>query len=115
MANDLLFQNISSVQSSQQPAPVTLVAAATLAPTTYVTFITGTTALATITPPVSGQHSLVLIAKSTNWAGCLTTGNILVASITNGTTWANRANVFVYDPASAKYYPQYAVLTTTAP
>jgi hypothetical protein len=98
-----------------QPAPVTFTAAATIAPTTYVSFITGTTALATITPPVTGQHSLVLISKTTNWAGCVTTGNILVASITNGTTWQNRANLFVYDPSTAKYYPQYAVLTTTAP
>lgn len=113
--SDLLFQNILNSQSNQQPAPVTFTAAATIAPTTYVSFITGTTALATITPPVTGQHSLVLISKTTNWAGCLTTGNILVASITNGTTWLNRANLFVYDPATAKYYPQYAVLTTTAP
>lgn len=113
--SDLLFQNISSVQSSQQPAPVTITAAATIAPSTYVTFITGTTAVATITPPVSGQHSLVLISKITNWAGAVTSGNILVASITNGTTWLNRANLFVYDPATAKYYPSYAVMTTTAP
>lgn len=113
--SDLLFQNILNSQSNQQPAPVTLVAAATIAPTTYVTFITGTTALATITPPVTGQHSLVLISKLTNWAGVLTTGNVMVASITNGTTWLNRANLFVYDPTTAKYYPQYAVLTTTAP
>ncbi len=113
--SDLLFQNISSVQSNLQPAPVTLTAAATLAPSTYVTFITGTTALVTLTPPVTGQHSLVLISKITNWAGATTAGNIIVASITNGTTWLNRPNLFVYDPASAKYYPQYAVLTTTAP
>ena len=113
--SDLLFQNILNSQSNLQPAPVTFTAAATIAPSTYVSFITGTTALATITPPVSGQHSLVIISKITNWAGCVTTGNIIVASITNGTTWQNRANVFVYDPVSAKYYPQYAVLTTTAP
>jgi hypothetical protein len=113
--SDLLFQNISSVQSSLQPMPVTYTAAATIAPTTYVSFITGTTALATITPPVTGQHSLVVISKTTNWAGALTSGNIIVASITNGTTWQNRANLFVYDPLTAKYYPQYAVLTTTAP
>lgn len=113
--SDLLFQNISSVQSNQQPAPVTYIAAATIAPTTYVSYITGTTALATITPPVTGQHSLVIISKTTNWAGAVTTGNIMVASITNGTTWANRANLFVYDPAVAKYFPMYAVLTTTAP
>jgi hypothetical protein len=113
--SDLLFQNISSVQSNQQPAPVTFTAAATIAPSTYVSYITGTTALTTITPPVSGQHSLVLVSKTTNWAGVLTTGNVVVASITNGTTWLDRANLFVYDPTRAKYLPLYAVSTTTAP
>jgi hypothetical protein len=58
---------------------------------------------------------LAIVAKTTNWLGALTTGNILVASITNGTTWQNRVNLFVYDPAAAKYLPAYAVLTTTAP
>jgi hypothetical protein len=38
--SDLLFQNIlNSVQSNQQPAPVTFTAAATIAPSTYVSFI----------------------------------------------------------------------------
>lgn len=111
--SDALFQNISSVQSSLQPTPVTFVAAATIAPTTYVSFIAGTTALATITPPVTGQHSLVIIATSTNWAGAVTTGNIMVASVTNSTLWEDKANLFVYDPATAKYYPSYAVHSTT--
>ena len=111
--SDLNAQQLSSVQSNLSPAPVTLTAAATIAPSTYLTYISGTTALATITPFVSGQHSIVIVAKTTNWAGCLTTGNIAFASITNGTTWANKANLFVYDPAAAKYYPQYAVKNTT--
>lgn len=112
---DLNFQDISTVGSDKSPKPVTITAAASITPTTFLTFITGTTALATIVPPVSGAHMLAIVALSTNWAGALTTGNIIVASITNGTTWANRANFFVYDPLTAKYYPQYAVLTTTAP
>lgn len=115
MPDDLNFANIDTAQSNIQPGPVTVTAAATIAPTTFVTFIAGTTALATITPPVSGQHLLAIIATSTNWAGAVTTGNILVASITNGTTWANRLNLFVYNPLNGKYYPNYAVLTTTAP
>lgn len=112
---DLNFQDISTVQNNLQPAPVTITATATIAPTTFVTFIAGTTALVTITPPVTGAHMLAIIATSTNWLGALTTGNILVASITNGTTWANRVNFFVYNPLNQKYYPSYAVLTTTAP
>jgi len=115
MADDLTFANIDTAQSNIQPAPVTFTAAATIAPTTFVTFIAGTTALVTITPPVTGQHLLCIIATSTNWLGATTAGNILVASITNGTAWANRANFFVFNPLNAKYYPTYAVLTTTAP
>lgn len=111
--SDLLHQNLQTVQSNQQPAPVTLVAAATIAPTTFLTFITGTTAIAQITPPVTGQHLLCIVATLTNWAGAVTSGNILVASITNGTTWQNRANFFAYNPITGKYHPSYAVRNTT--
>jgi hypothetical protein len=110
--DDLNFQNISSVQSLLQPKPVTFVAAATIAPTTFLSYIAGTTALATITPPVSGCHLLAIVATSTNWAGAVTTGNILVASLTNSTVWANKLNLFVYNPITGKYHPRYAVSTT---
>jgi hypothetical protein len=113
MSDDLNFQNISTVQNKLQPKPVTFVAAATVAPTTFLSFIAGTTALATITPPVTGAHLLAIVATATNWAGAVTTGNILVASVTNSTLWQNKLNLFVYDPISAKYYPSYAVHSTT--
>ncbi len=112
MPDDLNFQNISTVHNAGQPKPVTFVAAATIAPTTFVSFIAGATALATITPPVTGAHMLCIIATSTNWAGAVTTGNILVASVTNSELWANKANFFVYNPLTAKYYPSYAVHST---
>jgi len=111
MADDLNFQNISTVQNNLQPGPVTIVAAATVAPTTYLTFITGTTAVATITPPVTGCHQLAFVATLTNWAGMVTTGNVIVASVTNGTNWQNRVTILVYNPLTAKYYPNYPVLT----
>lgn len=111
--SDLEFQNISTVQSNLQPTPKTITAAATVAPTTFVTFIAGTTAIATITPPVTGAHMICIIATSTNWAGAVTTGNIIVASVTNSTLWQNKANFFCYDPVTAKYYPSYAVHSTT--
>jgi len=110
--SDLDFQNISTVQSILQPQPVTFTAAATIAPTTFVSFIAGTTALAQITPPVTGAHMLAIIATSTNWSGCVTTGNIIVASITNSTVWNNKLNLFVYNPITAKYYPNYATVAT---
>ncbi len=110
--SDLLFQNFSTVQSAQQASqPNTITAASTVAPTNFVTFIAGTTALTTITPPVTGAHMLCIIATTTNWSGATTSGNILVASVTNSVLWANRANLFVYVPATAKYYPAYATAT----
>ncbi len=109
MADDLNFQNISTVQNSLQPGPVTITAAATIAPTTFLTFITGTTAVVTITPPVTGCHMLAIVATLTNWAGATTAGNVIVASVTNGTTWTNKVSLFVYNPLTAKYYPAFAI------
>ena len=110
---DADFQNLSTVQTSLQQKPVTITAATTVAPTTFMTFIAGTTAIATITPPVTGAHMLAIVATSTNWAGAVTTGNIIVASVTNSTLWQNKVNLFVYNPIDAKYYPSYAVHSTT--
>lgn len=110
---DLSFQDISTVNNELQPKPVTFTAATTIAPTTFLSFITGTTALATITPPVSGAHMLAIVSNTTNWAGCVTTGNIAVASVTNSDLWQGKVNLFVYNPLTAKYYPTYAVHSTT--
>lgn len=102
--SDLLFQNLSTVQNKQQPAPVTIEAAATIAPSTFLTHITGATAIATITPPVTGAHMLCLVATETN-ATTVTTGNIN-AAVALG---AGLATFFVYDPLTQKYYPSYTV------
>jgi len=111
MSLDLLFQNFSTAQSNQQPSPVTQASAATIAPVTLTTIVTGTTAIATITPPLTGQHILAIVASATNFAGFLTTGNILVASITNSILWANKPSLFLYNPATAKYYPSFGTTT----
>jgi hypothetical protein len=96
--SDLLFQNLSTVQSNVQPTPVTVTAAATIAPTTFLTRLSGNTAVATITPPVSGCHMLAIIPGTTT--GFTSSGNV-----TGGTTTvANRVYLFVYDPVAAKYY-----------
>lgn len=113
MPDDLYFQNISTVQNSQQPGPRTVTAAATIAPTSFITIVTGTTGIATITPPVTGQHLLAIVISTTNFSGFLTTGNILVASVTDSTLWSNKLNLFAYNPLTAKYYPSFAVHSTT--
>lgn len=102
--SDLLHQNFSTVQSQLQPMPVTMAAATTIAPTTFITLLTGTTSIGTITPPVSGQHMLCLIqtdAATTN--ATVTTGNIAIAS----TFVKSKALYLSYDPGTAKYYPSY--------
>jgi hypothetical protein len=111
--SDLNHQNIATVQNNLQPQPVTVVAAATIAPTTFLTIVTGVTAVATITPPVTGAHMLAIVLAATNSAGFVTTGNVLVASVTNSELWADKVNLFVYNPITAKYHPSYAVHSTT--
>jgi hypothetical protein len=78
---DLDFQNLSTVQSEQQPDPVTLASDTTIAPTTFMTYITGTAQIGTITPPVTGQHMLILIFSDGSPGTTLTTGNISQAIV----------------------------------
>lgn len=108
--DSLNFQQLSTVQNKAMQTPQTFTAAATIAPQTFLSFITGTTAVATITPPITGVHMLALVSTTSNWAGVVTTGNVIVASVTNSVNWLNRVSLFVYNPLNQKYYPQYAVL-----
>ena len=98
--SDLLSQNFSTVQSDKQPLPVTMASAATLAPTTKLTFVTGTVQVATITPPVSGYCELTFIFTNGAPGALLTTGNIHSAY----TPIQNQAFTLYYDPSTAKYW-----------
>jgi hypothetical protein len=100
--SDLLCANFDTVQSNQQPNPPTFAAAATIAPQTRLTFLTGTTQVATITPPVTGYHELVLIFTDANPGALLTTGNIKTAY----TPLQNKSFSLHYDPATAKYWTE---------
>lgn len=98
--SDLLFQQLSTVQSDHQlPAP-TIAAAATIAPTTLITFLTGTTQVANITPPVSGSHMLILIFTNGAPGALLTTGNIKTATAPA----QNIPVLAIFDPTSNKYW-----------
>lgn len=99
---DLEFQNLSSVQSGLQPKPVTIASATTIAPTTFVTLLSGTANVATVTPPVTGSHMLVIIPTNAAPGQLVTTGNILVGSTT---LVQNKPVLLFYDPNQAKYYP----------
>lgn len=96
---DLLHQNFLTAQSLQQPSPNTIAAATTIAPQTLQTFVTGTLQVATITPPLTGQHMLVLIFTDAAPGTMLTTGNILNAIVPT----QNLPTVLFYNPITEKY------------
>jgi len=98
--SDLLSQNFSTVQSGLQPLPPTIASAATIAPTTKLTFLTGTTQVATITPPVSGYCELTLCFTNASPGAFLTTGNIQTAY----QPIQNRPIDLCYDPSSGKWW-----------
>lgn len=98
--SDLNFENFSTVQSNQQQFPATIAAAATIAPVAKLTFLTGTTQVATITPPVSGYCELTLCFTDGSPGALLTSGNIKTAY----TPIQNRPIDLCYDPSSAKWW-----------
>lgn len=77
--SDLLWQNLDVAQSEQQPSPPTIASAATIAPNTRFSFISGTVQLANITPPTSGYCELVLCFTNAAPGLFLTTGNLKTA------------------------------------
>lgn len=99
---DVDFQKLSTVQSDKGPgAPTIASTTAAIAPNAFFTFISGTAALTTITPPVSGPHMLCLVFTNAAPAAMATTGNIVRSSTL---TRQNVPYLFVYDPQGAKYY-----------
>lgn len=98
--SDLLFQQLSTVQNNLMQPPVTLAGAATISPITFLTFVTGTTSVATITPPVTGTHLLALQFTDATPGDILTTGNVLI-----GTTALAQDSVvlIIYNPSAQKY------------
>lgn len=96
---DLNFQNLSTVQSNLQPAPNTIASDTTIAPTTFMTYVTGTVQIKTITPPVTGQHMLILIFSDGSPGTTLTTGNISQAIVPT----QNLPTFLFYNPNTATY------------
>ena len=98
--SDLLFQNLSTVQSEKQANPGTIASAASIAPKTKFTFITGTAQLANIVPPVSGYCEITLCFITGGPGVFLTSGNIQIAY----QPIINRPIDLCYDPVSAKWW-----------
>lgn len=98
--SDLNHQFIGTVASDQTPQPVTLASALTVAPTTFITFVSGTTDITTITPPVTGAHMLVLVFTNVAPPDILTTGNV-TAGLT--TITQNVPLLLFYNPITEIY------------
>ena len=96
----LNFQQLSTVQDEHQPKPPTIASAATIAPTTFLAFISGTVQIENITPPALGAHMLILIFTNAAPGTFLTTGNILNAVVPT----QDLPTFLVYDPIQQKYY-----------
>ena len=94
------FQDLSTVHSNLQKNPPTLASAATVAPTMRCSFISGTVAIATVTPPVTSYHELVFIFTTTTPTAFTTTGNIKAVA----TPTQNLPVNLRYNPLEAKYY-----------
>lgn len=100
--SDLDFQLISTVHSAAMPKPATIASTtAGIAPTTFVSIVSGTAAIATITPPVAGAHMLCIIFSSTQSGQFPTTGNITASATTAA---SNVPQLLVFDPGQNKYF-----------
>ncbi len=95
--NSHLLQPIQPERAEQLPK--TLASANVIAPTTFLTVLTGNVVVKTITPPHTGPHVLAIVFAGV--AGVDATGNVatLKASV------AGEAMLLVYDPRTASYYP----------
>jgi len=100
LSGDLLAQNFSPFQSDKQPFPATIASAATIALQARFTFVTGTTQVATITPPTNGYCEAVLCFTNASPGALATSGNIQVAY----QPIQNRPFFMCYDPSSAKWW-----------
>lgn len=96
-------QIVAGLRATSAAAP-TIASATTIAPTTQIVFISGTAAIATITPPSPislGGGQIILIP--TGIFTTTTAGNIALAS----TAVVSKALTMVYDVTTAKWYPSY--------
>ena len=94
---------LSSFSAVSAAAP-TVASATTISPTTPIAFVSGTTAVVTITAPApisAGGGTITLIPTGAfTWT---TAGNIAVA----GTAVVSRALTMTYDVTTTKWYPSY--------
>lgn len=98
-SSDLVADAFATNGGSQSVKPATVASAATIAPNSFITFVTGTTQVGTITPPLAGQHMLILIFTDGSPGTTLTTGNITQAIVPT----QNLPTFLFYNPITGTY------------
>lgn len=104
VSQDLLFQNLSTVQNKTQPQPKNIGAAtATITPTTFLTVTSAGVPVTYITPPIDGCHVLAVYFADVAGVGVVAppNGNIGTAKA----SVAGEVMLLVYNPVSGLYYP----------
>ena len=99
----LVSPKYSGVIGAAGAAP-TVASDTTIAPTTSIVFVSGTTTIETITPPApidTRGGSITIIPTGIFVTGV--TGNIALAS----TSVVSKALIMTYDPTTTKWYPSY--------
>lgn len=98
------WQAIGGLGDSVHNVEETLAAAATIAPTKRIVIVTGTTQIATITPPWDKfAGDITLIFTDASPGATLTTGNIQLAT----TVVRYKALKMTYSQQTGKWYPSY--------
>lgn len=104
VSGDLYAQNFSTIQTEQQPKPVTLASAASITPTGKMTFVTDTVQVADIVPPNAKAYCEVSLCFTDAAPG---------AFLTNGTSYPiktayqpiqNRPIDLCWDPISEYWW-----------
>lgn len=104
MPSELDIQQFYGLGDSVKPIEATIASATTIAPTCQITFVTGTVAVATITPPWAGfAGSLDFIFTDASPAATLTTSNIQLAT----TVVRYKPLRMTYSQINSKWYPSY--------
>lgn len=80
------------------PQPPTVASAATIAPTTFVTIVSGVAAIVNVTPPIDGAHMLVLIPTGA-WT-MTAAGNLLTVMAAAA---VGQPVILIYNPITKKY------------
>lgn len=104
VANSLNYERFSTVQDEQQPPPATLASAATITPISKMTFVTGQTQVANITPPTPSAYCEVTLCFTNAAPGAFLTNGASYPIKTAYQPIQNRPIDLCWDPQSVFWW-----------